>query len=403
MVRIFYITSGHKQPYPHKMIDQFISLSSLESYSHQLRYYQWSEDAAWQRSLLNEVKKYLPHYLFTIHGLNMNNDLIHKIKSYGTKVGVWFVDDPYDIDDNKERLYEYDFVFTNELECVPIYKKLGYTHVHYLSLGTHTGFYYPELPPAPYQADLTFVGSPFPKRVELLKFLHDRLPQLRMKVIGPFWDQYLPPKIDCVNYHIEPNEIRKFYNGAKINLNIHREYDENIIPGQNLNRERILANSPNNRLFDIAACKSFQLTDFRPGLVKYFDLENEMTVFNSEDDLVHKIRYYLEQAERRNLLANNAYYRTVNQHAFTHRLCEMARIVEVVILHEKWDLLFPDVFQEGKLMKGAQNPEVYFVYQGRKYLIPSVDVFNRLGCSWQNVTIVPDSHLELMPCGIIFE
>ncbi|MFD2879981.1 hypothetical protein ACFTAO_34770 [Paenibacillus rhizoplanae] len=62
-----------------------------------------------------------------------------------------------------------------------------------------------------------------------------------------------------MNTWVQPETAAKFYNGAKIVLNIHRPSAEKY----NRNQSGIIATSINNRTFDAASCEAFQLTDYK--------------------------------------------------------------------------------------------------------------------------------------------
>ncbi|AZR72021.1 hypothetical protein BBF96_00525 [Anoxybacter fermentans] len=397
-LKILYITSGFNHSYPHRFIDQFIS-TSLKSISHKTKVFQLNKDIDWQSQLFAAIEVFFPDFVFTIHGVNMSESVVQKIKNYGVKMGIWFVDDPYDIDASKQRLYSYDFVFTNEKECVSVYERYGFDKVYYLPLGVQTRYYYPENPPEKYRSDICFVGSPFPKRVEIIKFLYSRLPEMHIKIIGPHWNKHLPENADLIGYPLGPDEIRKYYNGAKINLNIHRGDTEHIVVGQNLNTEGIKAKSPNNRTFDIAACKAFQLANFRPGLKNYFDLENELITFKDKDDLVEKIIYYIDHVEERNRIATNGYKRTISQHRFENRLEKMMDIVKEHLQQEIRYLTSPQMIKQGRLVK-SNKAAVYFIINGKKHLIQNVRTFNSLGFDWKDIEVFSQKEIDQIPGGV---
>lgn len=59
----------------------------------------------------------------------------------------------------------------------------------------------------------------------------------------------------------------------------------------------------------------------------------------------------------------------------------------------------PEIREQGQLLKGHQKPAVYFVYKGKKHLIPSETVFNQFGFSWNNVKKVPQMEVDQIPSG----
>ncbi len=55
--------------------------------------------------------------------------------------------------------------------------------------------------------------------------------------------------------------------------------------------------------------------------------------------------------------------------------------------------------QAGHLIKGDLEPAVYFIFHGRRYLIPSIEEFNRLQFSWDNVGLIPQGEVNAIPDG----
>ncbi len=399
-MRILYITSGVKQLYPHRLIDHSIE-TALNSLMDETQVYHIDSSKSWDNELVALVQNYEPDYVFTIHGGVLTQELVQRLKSLGTIMGIWFIDDPYDIDESVGKLHDYDLVFTNEESCVSVYQGYGY-RAYYLSLGTLPEFYYPEIVEGIYQSQVCIVGSPYPRRVEIVKYLLDNLPKDTLKIVGPYWYEYFPGRKELINRYVNYHEIRRFYNGAKINLNIYRNDDEHVIPNYQVNTEKIPANSPNNRTFDIGICKAFQLSDIRLGLGKIFDLETELITFENERDLLEKINYYLQNPDKCNQIAKKIYYKVIEKHCFRQRLLKMIGWAKEIIIEEVSKIVTPDVLQQGKIIK-AKGPAVYFVYQNRKHLIPSEDVFDRLKLRWEDMQEVDDWALKSILKGLPLE
>lgn len=58
----------------------------------------------------------------------------------------------------------------------------------------------------------------------------------------------------------------------------------------------------------------------------------------------------------------------------------------------------PVLLPDGSLMKGS-SPTVFIVLGGKKYGIPSLEIFNRLGLSFKNVLIISDGDVQGYPDG----
>ena len=183
----------------------------------------------------------------------------------------------------------YDFVFTNERQAVKEYRR---PRVFYLpfACNPHVSRPMAEIPPK-YHSDLCFVGMGFPNRLELFNSMVPFLKNLNVKLIGD-WTRWgkLHPKlrrfvIPVVNDFME---IQKYYNGAAINLNIHRD----PVRPQYANRRRVPSTSPNDRAFILAGWGVLQLVDdTRPDLWACFLRDREIISFSNPADLENKIRF----------------------------------------------------------------------------------------------------------------
>lgn len=72
--------------------------------------------------------------------------------------------------------------------------------------------------------------------------------------------------------------------------------------------------------FKIPAFGGFQLTNYIPFLEDYLDIGEEVAVYSSFEDLLLKIRYYLENESIRSKIAFNGYKKTIQEHTYLHRL-----------------------------------------------------------------------------------
>lgn len=108
-------------------------------------------------------------------------------------------------------------------------------------------------------------------------------------------------------------ELPKLYNASSINLNITKSQ---------------LRTALNMRLFDIAACGGFILTDWREDLEKLFKVEDEMAVYRNKEELREKVVYYLAHPQEREEMANRAKKKVLERHTFKKRMEKMIKTVE---------------------------------------------------------------------------
>jgi hypothetical protein len=139
--------------------------------------------------------------------------------------------------------------------------------------------------------DVLFVGSITPRRKEFLNKLSKVCKLTIASVFG--------------------KEMVILMNRAKIVLNIHAE---NFLDTE-------------TRVFETLGCGAFLLTE-RLSCENPFS-ERDMVQFDSIDDMVSKIRYYLTHEQERETIAKQGYVSALNGHTYTHRAQEILDIMSV--------------------------------------------------------------------------
>lgn len=68
------------------------------------------------------------------------------------------------------------------------------------------------------------------------------------------------------------------------------------------------------RIAEIALCGGFVLSEYAPGTEEVFEINKEIVVFNSKEELLEKALYYLKNEDEREKIANNAYIRALKDY-----------------------------------------------------------------------------------------
>lgn len=147
------------------------------------------------------------------------------------------------------------------------------------------------------------------KRIHYLRNLNEKF---KLMLIGDLWDQYF--KNSICNTSIEYKEINNIYNSSKININISSMH---------------MPTAQNSRIFDVPATGGFLITDYREGLEELFELEKEVITYSSEEEMIEKCKFYLNNDSNRKFVVKNANKRILEQHTFEHRLKKILDIVHV--------------------------------------------------------------------------
>jgi spore maturation protein CgeB len=272
-------------------------------------------------NILDMALSFRPDLVLVCYGVYLPVHVMDAVRSLGFKTAVWFTDDPFFSDDMQHIAPHYDYVFTMELNCVSFYQSLGCPHVYYLPLGMDPGFYHPKPVDPYYHSDICFIGTGFQNRVHFFEQIAPYLATQNTIIVGQGWERMhnhhiLQPKIRPNSFML-PEELASYYNGAKIVINIHRNFIDTEI---NRNSRMIPSLSVNPRTFEISGCRTLQLTDVRYDLARIYSPGMELATYESPGEMIDKINHFLANEGERQAIANAGLSRTLQEHTYRHRL-----------------------------------------------------------------------------------
>jgi len=266
------------------------------------------------------IKEFRPQVFLVVHGSRTPLEMVRYAHRKGSTTVLWLLEDPFEIDRHRMMVKAYDYVFTNERQAVKEYRR---PRVFYLPFACNPRVHKSIAVPSKYRSDVCFVGMGFPNRIKILNALVPLLKNLNVKLIGN-WERWgkLHPKLRRFIVPVVSNftEIQRYYNGAAVNLNIHRD----PVNPQYGNKKKVKSTSPNDRAFILAGCGAFQLVDKScPDLWACFVEGRELVGFSNSDDLAKKIRFYLKRPDLRKQIGRAAQKRAYRRHTYRRRLQEL--------------------------------------------------------------------------------
>lgn len=98
------------------------------------------------------------------------------------------------------------------------------------------------------------------------------------------------------------------FHSSKINLNI---FSRSIVNGILL------------RCFDIMGAGGFQLTNYQGDFLQFFESGADYVYYDSVEDMVEKVEYYLSHEDERTQIAMNGLAKVRGGHTFVDRAREM--------------------------------------------------------------------------------
>ena len=256
-------------------------------------------------SKLREVlEKEKPEVFF--HGIvedEMDKELADLIKDRtATTSLVLFSDDDWRFNHSVQWADHYNFALTQCHEAYEKFRLRGLGNVIMTQWGCNTDIYYPVETEKQY--DVTFVGQPYLGRPELVTFLNQS--GIDIRVWGAGWENF--PAIRDIAHGLQPHfRMLEGFSASKIVLGMGWCSADGRTP------------QIKGRLFEYAACRAFQLTNYDKRVTEYFKEGEEILFYRDKYDLADKIRYYLDHDDERERIAGAAYSRALKEHTWEQR------------------------------------------------------------------------------------
>ncbi len=105
----------------------------------------------------------------------------------------------------------------------------------------------------------------------------------------------------------------------------------------------------NMRLFEATGTGCFLLTEHMEGLKRYFEPGSEIETFRNNDELIEKIRYYLDHPEERNAIAERGQQRCLQEYPMEKRVIEFDRIIHSALIKKAAKGAYMDAGQPAQI------------------------------------------------------
>lgn len=220
----------------------------------------------------------------------------------------------------------FTYVTTSYVRGVEDMRSRGHDNGLYLSLASNHFLF--EKTGAPKKYDASFVGMKHPYR----KWLIGRLERegIRVHVRGTGWSDERVRGSRFRKGRVPVEELVEIINASKINLNLTNEtsWDARYLLSSpravwNTLRSRKSFAPVNLRIFEVNACGGFQLVPYMEGLEKRYAIGEELVIYQSPEQLVERVRYYLQHEEEREAIAARGHARTLRDHTMAARFHEL--------------------------------------------------------------------------------
>jgi len=278
---------------------------------------------------------------FCLFGEELKKEIIKEItKKSGAITLNWFTDDHWRFDNfSKYWAFCFNWIATTDSNAPEKYLKTGYKNAIKTQWACNHFLYKPFSSEKKY--DASFVGQPHGNRKKIINRI--RKSGININCRGRGWE----------NGRISQEEMIKIFSQSKINLNLTKGSGVSFIKSiariflkknnksikienpflwvDNLksllgkNREQI-----KGRNFEIPGCGGFLITGKADNLQDYYISGKEIVIYKDEQDLIKKIKYYLEHSKEREIIAGAGLERTLRDHTYEKRFNNIFKIIGLI-------------------------------------------------------------------------
>lgn len=262
--------------------------------------------------LLERVREWQPAVVvFSLYTDQFDVRLVNELRSHA-KTFCFFHDDTWRVDYSRYWARQFDFFSTPDLHGEMKYRELGLPNAIYFPFGCNEQIFRKLDVPKKY--DVSFVGGWHPYRAWLIERI--RKAGVAVKVAGHRWP----------SGEVDQENMVSIFNESRINLNLSNSASWDLrylasSPRALVNRVRSRKNieQMKARIFEVNGCGAFQLSYYVEGLAHCYEPDREIGVYADADDLIEKIKFYLQHDELRESVADAGYVRTIKEHTFAQR------------------------------------------------------------------------------------
>ncbi len=237
----------------------------------------------------------------------------------------------------------------------------------YLPQATDEDLFKPLNYESPKDIDILFVGNNYykGKRRKIIQDVLDTGKKYNLYVVGKSWHRLLNQEYYKAEY-VDWDKLPELYSRAKIVLNDHHETMKQF-------------GFINNRTFDLAALKAFQISDYVKGMEEF-----GIVTYQTPADLREKLDYFLQNEKERGRIANLNYERCKN-FTFINIARKLVAVVkklfdEKSLRKTKDNMMLPSVSKPGETAPAVSlsrlRPKVSVItscYNSEKFLPECLD------------------------------
>jgi spore maturation protein CgeB len=252
---------------------------------------------------------------FVLFEDQIDPETIRGVSDAGGPAVNWFADDHWRFDRfTRHFAPAFDWSITTDRDSLPKYDAIGYDRAILSQWACNRYAYDRTADELAY--DVTFIGQSYGDRPATVERL--RAEGIDVRCWGFGWPEG----------RIEHDEMVRVFGASRINLNLSSAFSpRERLPMRLVRRfmgtKRVRQSQIKGRTFEVPGSGGFLLTDHVAYLEDYLTPGKEIGVFESPEDLVTQVRWWLEHADERSEAAEAGYRRVRAEHTYDDRFAEI--------------------------------------------------------------------------------
>lgn len=257
-------------------------------------------------------------YVLFFKGMGANPEVIENLHRAGRKAICWYPDVSFDhpvFDARTIPMYDL-FVTTKHFQLDYLREQRGNHPTILIEHGYCPSAHFrlePSVPADQRPFDCIFVGNHSAYKEQWLRAVVEQRPNLRYAIAGGRWNG----ATWCNNFNVYcsagpiiGNAMARLINHARIGIAVHHGPVGHPLGW---------SDDVSARTWEIPACGTFMLHVDSPHLRTLFDVDQQIGVFSTVEQLIEQIDYFLENADQRDAMAQRAFDHVVPSASYTER------------------------------------------------------------------------------------
>lgn len=259
-------------------------------------------------NFLETVSNYKPDIIFCVlMGYEIWSETFELIrKKFNAVIINWGTDDSWKYEQFTRYIAKYiDYCVTTYTSALIKSKYDGYDNFILSQWAANSAYLNKPLEAKHCEYDVTFIGSAYGNRRKWIDLLINN--KINVQCFGHGWGSGT----------IEYTELQNILRNSRISLNF-------ADSGKMLKHFKFIHNRQiKARVFEVPGGGGLLFTEHAENIEEYYVPGKEIIIFESIEDLISKIRYYLADKAKRDNVAIAGYNRTVKEHTYENRFTKI--------------------------------------------------------------------------------